>query len=399
MKWSRSLSLLISFYFLPSLMHGQWTQLPNFPAEARDDGLVLQFQNEALLGTGLSAGFATLRNFTIFSDSSMQPHWTPMPYMPNGAERQYASSWTSGDFGFVFGGIQNSTFLNDLWKYDRVNQTWDTLTPLPGLGRSGACSFILDGKSYIVGGLTVDGYAINEVWSYDIQSDVWQQETSTPFGGRWRSSATQIDTSAYLIFGRDSAGLYHNEFYQFTKNTGWTALPPFPGTGKSHACLVPIQNRLYTFGGSDSLNNYSNELWYFDTENQTWTNETVLPSLGRRGGFALSLNNAFYYSAGLLENLNRTKETWKYIPTFNVDENQRLPLQLSPTLSSNTVRISPILILKKVVVSNLNGQVLVSLNQFNTSNAIDVSNLASGHYLVMCETMDGDKVTLRFIVE
>ncbi|MFM7023328.1 MAG: kelch repeat-containing protein [Flavobacteriales bacterium] len=51
--------------------------------------------------------------------------------LPDGNERQYSSSFAYNGFGYVFGGICGSSCLNDIWKYNPLDDSWQSMTALP----------------------------------------------------------------------------------------------------------------------------------------------------------------------------------------------------------------------------------------------------------------------------
>lgn len=391
-RWIPVFMLLTSYPVI-----GQWTQLTDFQAEFRDDGVVFQTPMGTWLGTGLSAGFKTLGNFMGFADANMQPFWSPAASLPAGEERQYATGWSYENYGYVFGGVDsNGAFLNDLWRYDPLNNLWDSLPPLPSFGRSGSAAFVLNDRLYLLGGLGPQGYALDEVWTYIPADSIWNRETDLPMGARFRACGINYDEYGFLCFGRDSAGAYHNEFYIFDETNGWNSLPPFPGSGKSHASLVTIGDRLYTFGGSDSLNQFSNELWYYSLPAGQWKYESTLPGMGRRGGFAWSLNNAFYYSCGLMENQQRTRDTWRYIPYFSEPEYPIELISLAPVPTSDKLHFSSLLTADRLEIINTEGQPVMIKTDHETIVPLSVAHLPSGTYVLRI-TIDDRMRIIRFV--
>ena len=312
-----------------SISFGQdWAQVSDFPGVHRDDGTAFTIGDTAYFGTGISPWFTTQKDFYGLDLSTDE--WFTIASLPDGKERQYAVSFADEQKGFVFGGYNGNDFLNDLWKYNPVTNSWVEMTSLPGSGRSGSTCFVLNDTAYIIGGKTANEIAIDEVWAYAIGSDSWIQKNNLTFGNRWRASATQTDTKGYLMFGRDEVDHFHNELLEYSPATDtWTQVSNFPIIGRSHASMHAIGDELLIFFGRDSLNNSHNDLWTYNIIHQSWNLLSGLPSVGRRGGMSIVSNqNMIYYATGLNGQNQRLKETWKYhesLGTDNIEQADQKP--------------------------------------------------------------------------
>jgi N-acetylneuraminic acid mutarotase len=80
-----------------------WTSLPDFPGSARDDASGFILGNNFYAGTGLDGGFNATRDFYVFD--LVNETWSTGTSMPVGMERQYASGFSVGNLGYIFGGI------------------------------------------------------------------------------------------------------------------------------------------------------------------------------------------------------------------------------------------------------------------------------------------------------
>lgn len=296
-----------------------WQQITDFPGTERDDGTAFLLGDTAYFGTGLTPWWSNEADFYGLDLTTEQ--WFPAIPLPLDQGRQYASGFSIGGKGFVFGGFNGSTFLNDLWCFDPAQNTWTQRTSLPSYGRSGCGSFLLNDTMYIVGGKTSTGAAIGEVWCYAPASDTWIQKANLPFGTCWRASATELNEKGYLLFGRDENNLFLSDLYEYDPLVGgWTQLSTFPASGRSHATMKAMNNSLYVCFGIDSLGNSFNDLWKYDLLQNNWYALPGIPSIGRRGGMSVVSNDVLYYSTGIDESNQRLKETWKYSPFLSNDE-------------------------------------------------------------------------------
>lgn len=136
-----------------------WLQLQDFPGSKRDDGVSFEIDDVAYLGTGLDDGFVTQNDFFAFD--LISELWSPIQSMPINANRQYATAVSYSLEGYVFGGVEGSHFLNDLWKYSPVIDSWIELDSMPAEGRSGSSNFVLNDELFIVGGRNSSGIELN----------------------------------------------------------------------------------------------------------------------------------------------------------------------------------------------------------------------------------------------
>jgi N-acetylneuraminic acid mutarotase len=65
-------------------------------------------------------------------------------------------------------GGNNSVFLNDVWEYHPLSDTWIQKSPLPAFGRGDSSCFVLNATVYIIGGKTTSDSIMNNVWAYNI---------------------------------------------------------------------------------------------------------------------------------------------------------------------------------------------------------------------------------------
>src|ERR1041385_8312847 len=89
----------------------------------------------------------------IFPYKDVFAQWTPKADIPPStvAGRWGAICFSVNDHVYVGGGyVGNFTYLDDLWEYDPVNDTWTQKTNLPGaLNRTAAVSFVVNNNAYV----------------------------------------------------------------------------------------------------------------------------------------------------------------------------------------------------------------------------------------------------------
>lgn len=391
MKVLTTLSLLLLHFYCV----GQtWVTKPTFTGPERDDGANFTIGSKAFCGTGLSSWFAPLGDFYSF-DMVLQK-WNLEAPLPGGMERQYATGLSNGFYGFLFGGINGSTYLNDLWRYDPGSMAWLPLASLPDSGRSGAAGFYINHMLYILGGKTSASSSINDVWAYDIQSNSWSQKTDMPTS-LWRASATATDTMGYIVYGIDEAGTFSNRLWEYDPDTDvWHQLPSSPGSPVSHSTLEELDGYLLSFGGVDSNNQYQNTLYRYDIYNSTWLQLGIMPSVRRKGGMAFTHGQDFYYTTGI-DGLNqRLKETWACenvligLPSFSISKVELYPNPISEVLN---VKIDASSISKnnQLTITDLHGKVWTVHKINGENNTVDTSLLPQGLYFATFKSSTGSE--------
>ncbi|HRH38334.1 MAG TPA: kelch repeat-containing protein, partial [Flavobacteriales bacterium] len=163
---------------------GQWTR----KADASVAGAFRK------VGTGVgNTGYAATGNGFLGSGSqgvrAYSPGangWTSVSSLPTAASRTGAVGFTLMGRSYITTGVNGgSNYLNDLWAYDPVTDTWTQRTSCPGAARKDAVGFSIGNKGYMATGWAGSNI-YNDVWEYDPVNDAWTQKASMPGLGRYR---------------------------------------------------------------------------------------------------------------------------------------------------------------------------------------------------------------------
>ena len=400
---SRTKLILVCVFICHQTSNAQaWIQLSDFPATERDDGISFVIGNTAYCGTGFRTGFVTSGD--MYALDLTNDSWSSsISSLPSGMERQYATSFSNANYGFVFGGIGSSGYFNDLWRYNSANNTWVAMNSIPSFARAGSCSFVLNDTAYIMGGSTPNVVAVAEFWAYSIQSDTWTYKGTLPFGGRWRASAVACNGKGYLIFGKDALSIVSNELFVFDPTTNlWTQISNFPNVGRVYSSMQTLNNDLLIFAGLDSLSNSYNDLWHYSIATTTWQQLQSLPALGRRGGMCFTSTNSLYYTTGIDQNNTRLKETWKVVNPTAINENtvdEKFDIYPNPFTNSITLNFGKVNNINEITIVNTMGQTIQSMTIKNKIEKIDLilDDLVPGIYILQCSS--NEKVFLRKIIK
>jgi N-acetylneuraminic acid mutarotase len=188
--------------------------------------------------------------------------------------RQYSATWRdlSGNL-WLFGGIgyaaSGEGFLNDLWKFDPVQNKWawvngdNAIDGTPHFGTRGVSDPAnhpgglysattwrdQDGNFWLFGGFGLgsdEAGLLNALWKYNPQTNQWT----------WVHGETQ----------KDQLAVYGTRNIAHASNT--------PGARYGSQSWVDAEGNLWLFGGwgyNDEWPGSLNDLWKFDTQILQWT--------------------------------------------------------------------------------------------------------------------------------
>lgn len=91
-----------------------------------------------------------------------------------------------GNFIYVIGGSDGTTYQNTVYRYDIAGNSWSTVAALPKL--IGWCRAVSYGTNYIylAGGVEAGTTYLSDVYLYDVSANTWTAASSLPlpvFGG------------------------------------------------------------------------------------------------------------------------------------------------------------------------------------------------------------------------
>ena len=190
--------------------------------------------------------------------------------------------------GYVFGGVNVNTYYNDLWRFDKLSSTWAELAhnnvqPYPDV-RAGSASWVDNsGKVYIFGGINTTGN-LNDLWQYNPSTSSWNRlidtnQNGSPSARNGSVAWTDINGNAYIFGGNSSSGVL-NDLWQYNPSTSsWSRLIDnnqngSPSARNGSVAWTDNYGNAYIFGGSNS-SGVLNDLWKYNTFTKQWSRITV----------------------------------------------------------------------------------------------------------------------------
>lgn len=222
---------------------GNWIYAPDYKSHPRAGAFAFTIGNTAYVGLGHDGLNYRTESFSYNIDSG---YWKPMANFP-GKLRERPVAFSIGDKGYVGTGYNrdaptDSLYLNDFWEFD------------PTLGDSGTWTRIAD------------------------------------FKGSPRSTAVAFADGQYGYVGTGFNGDFFGDFYRYDPGTNsWKEIPDYPGRKREQASIMQIDGKVYLMAG---LNNgaFLTDIWLFNPESQSWTNETPATTDAQYANFKAAVN-------------------------------------------------------------------------------------------------------------
>jgi len=225
--------------------------------------------------------------------------------------------------------------------YDPAADRWEERAPLPqALSHAGVTD--LDGKLYVIGGLTGNVHMgpQNTALVYDPKVDRWSALApfSSPrgsmgvaaFGGKIHIFGGHNSAKVVKISLRDAPDMMAgigtvatHEIYDPARDT-WSHSEPLPGPPRDHMGIAVLDGKIHAFGGR--INDYSDMLArhdVYDPKTGTWTSAAPLPRPRSAGAFTV-LNGLIIYAGGECKpggkpfTANAFEDVTAYDPTVDI---------------------------------------------------------------------------------
>jgi N-acetylneuraminic acid mutarotase len=181
---------------------------------------------------------------------------------PFGSGVYYATGFAVNGKGYVCcGKIGFSSYLNQLWEYDPVTNSWLQRPNFPGGVRYGLSSFVVNGKAYVGLGTNEDSYT-RDLWEYNPSTNLWAQKADLPGSARFSSTGFSIGTKGYIVLGGD--GGYRDDLFEYDPaSNSWYVRAPFGGGTRRSAAGFAIGTKAYV-GTGKGLTGCRRDFWEYN---------------------------------------------------------------------------------------------------------------------------------------
>lgn len=200
-----------------------WTQLGDFPGVARAYCVSTNSDTKGYMGLGYD-GSDDRNDFWEYDPQS--DTWTQLIDFGQVSEsdatllkkreelvRREATAFSIGDYVYVGTGANNYNATGstktarvdnkDFYKYSITNKTWTSIG-FAGDKRRCATTVVLDGRAYVISGLTSSGTTLNDFWSFDPVTEAWTEldKLNDEFSGDEEGKIQRSNAVAFTLGGK-----------------------------------------------------------------------------------------------------------------------------------------------------------------------------------------------------
>jgi N-acetylneuraminic acid mutarotase len=235
--------------------------------------------------------------------------------------RHHPITFANDNYGFVVCG----SYTNDVFKYDKLNDSWSQLQDFPATGRGYSYGVTVGNKAYMGLGSTSNGLYPNDWWEYDMDNDSWAQKSSLPTDGRNHPAMIAINNKIYMGCGSNDNGNLGDWWEYDITNDAWSQKTSIIGNDRHHPFYFGIGDYAYVgFGhgsspvaGSNPTSYIYNDFYRYDPTNDNWIQLSNFPSEARVAGTQFSYNGKGYILSGDGDNHGPldSGEFWEYNPS------------------------------------------------------------------------------------
>lgn len=216
-------------------------------------------------------------------------------------------------FSFLF------TACNDTVESPYPSLQFSQVSTISNNGRASAVSFVINGNAYVALGRSASrSGALNDCWEYDPVNNRWTVKARFPGIGRVNGIAESVNGKAYVGLGFDlTRGIYQEvaqlkDFWCFDPQTGsWMRKADFPASS-TNGCVSFVIGKFVYAGFGFTGATFTNELWKYDTEKDTWTQLKYTGVTRRTGSVVCSDGEKVFFGTGY--NTRKENDWWEYFP-------------------------------------------------------------------------------------
>lgn len=400
-----SLWLFVFLFSLPMFSQTEnfWTKKADFGGMKRERSVAMSIGNYGYLGMGIDTNESVKNDWWQYDPLS--DTWTQKANLPASVRRN-AIGFCIGSKGYVGTGIDsaeafNGTRLKDFWEYNPVTNTWTAKADYPGGGGNGvyfATAFALDNKGFVVcGKIGADSY-IDDVWEYKPLIDTWLQLADFPGGQRYQLSSFVVGIKAFVGIGADY-NTYLDDIWEYNPGNGaWTRMNDFPGGHRGSASTFTLGERGFICLGTDG--GLKTDLWEYNPYTDLWTARASYGGSARKSAGAFTLYGKAYVGTG--DGYSGKKASmYEYTPVLilGVDDYSASSVNVWPNPATDFLMIDHLPSGTVVQLVNILGE---TLNTFNATDnnqvAINCGEFPRGVYMIMLNNESGENMSCQKIV-
>lgn len=395
--------LLITMLTLTTFAQ-DWEELASLPetADTRHHPVTFSIGTYGYVVTGSDAEYASMDDFYRYDPGT--DSWTQMDDFP-GTSRGFGYGVETESKGYLgFGLYYNpdtgeEAYLNDLWEYDPLTESWTELATCPCQPRIHPAMVAVNGKIYVGLGGSVFG-DLGDWWEYDIESDTWTEKEDFPGLDRHHPYYFGIGDYAYVGMGHSGPNIF-NDFYRYDPSTdSWTTLGDLPDQGRVAGTQFDYNGKGYFLSGQGEThtNLPTGEFWEYTPETDSWVALDPHPGGGRWAPGSFVIDGGVYFTCGEANTGNKRDLMRYQIEGFaSVEEQKEQALNLYPNPAQQTFRIGNLSTVKNIQILDASGAIVLE-KTVEPETWIDIAQLQPGIYFCRIQNESGSR-TEKLVVE
>jgi N-acetylneuraminic acid mutarotase len=228
----------------------------------------------------------------------------------NGPSAREDHTWTvdgAGRYAYLFGGRAGSKTRGDLWRFDLDADSWHRLEPegTHPKARFGHAAVWVEGVGLVVWAGQAGAAFFDDLWAYDPEADAWHKLPSTGAVPEARYGSCALlgeDGRLWISHGfTDRGRFFDTRAYDFAAGR-WTNETPKGGLTPVerclHDCVWAADGRLLLYAGQTTGVPALADLWAFDTQAGSWTEQKPSPKPDARQLYALATDGHMAWVLG-----------------------------------------------------------------------------------------------------
>lgn len=349
--------------------------------------------NRGYAAGGIKADGSTRK---VYSYSKTQNDWDDEPSIGGisggGLERNLASGFSLEGKGYVcLGEGLGSVFMNDLWEYDKSNQTWTQKADFIGSPRRGAACFIINNIAYLGTGEDAQGLC-GDFYAYSPLENSWEAIAEFPGGARRQAVGFELNGYGWIATG--DAGVLMNDLWSYNVvSNQWQQKSNLPGTPRLGAVAWSTSPSAFIATGQDPFGAYLNDVWQYNYYQNAWTERNVFIGGGRVNAISMVINGSAFVGGGY--NGAYLDDFYAYHGLANLSEFDEL-LNIYPNPSKSWVKIQGIQAPTPYIIYSSFGQEVLT-GVITCLEPLNIEGLPKGAYIIKLSTQH--KIISRSLIK
>ncbi|MBL7923098.1 MAG: IPT/TIG domain-containing protein [Bacteroidia bacterium] len=320
-----------------------WTPMPAPLATARSRMCASVINGKMFIGPGIYGDY-NYYNVTTFPSVFRRDTWLYDPVSETWSQedsfpvmRANASSFTIDSNVYVVGGVNASnTPQTDVWSLNPLSGTWTQRASFTGPARMAGTGLSIGNRGYYGFGVANTSNFYNDWYEYLASSNTWvARAVPGALQGRFQLGSFAINGRGYVV-GGITLGTEPARCYEYNPaNDSWTFKADLNVNTRNAGAAFSIGSKGYyacgyiQYGYLDTAS-FKKELYEFDPVANTWTQKASLPvPAGREGCVGAGMNGYGYVCGGMEvsqapngtdELFTYKSDLWRYTPDSIVAE-------------------------------------------------------------------------------